>query len=803
MQFHHSVIITFNQRDTAMRAIKSTYRNFVRKPATNLINLLGLAVSLALVIILSVYSYSELTTDNYHKNGDRLYLFADLNGRMYMPAILKDQIDLNIPEVESTVRLAGGWEAPVFQAGDRDPITSDMVFADVDFFKLFTYQAAEGNLETALKEPMTVVLTKPLAEKIFGKEPALGKTIKLNSDKELTVSAVIYEPEANTSLSFSAITSTATRKIVQPNGEEFTNWGWSNFQLFVLLKEGVLAGETAKKIGALFPKNDQEKEDYSKLKLNSFDKVYFARFSLFGNGYLRSGDKRKVMILVMVAALVLMIALVNFINISSSQWMEKIRQTGVMKVIGARRSTILKQILSESFLLFLLALVLSMVIVNIVSPVIKNNTGIQFSQHLLFTPSFLLVSIAGTFLLSLAFSIVPALRISSSKAVDNLKKAIEPGGTKSIFKGILVTSQFVIAIVLIAFTVLVQKQVNFGSSNMGFNQDNVIGIKLTQQLNGKRDVLKKMLQEKPSVGKVSFTQYYPGKQLSHWTSNQNVNGVNKQYGFDTFNADADFFGIFGLQLVQGRLFSEDLATDQHTMVVNETFVREHKMDNPVGSKFVMGMDGHLSEIIGVVKDFHYKAVTEPIVPLLIQNEPYASICLVSLQTADFNTLHKTIQDVKAATAVLSPSFPVEITFFDQAIENMYQSELQFRRTFSLFAICAIVICCLGILAMSLFACQRRIKEIGVRKVNGARISEVMVMLNRDFVKWVAIAFVIATPIAYIAMLKWLENFAYKTELSWWIFALAGLLALGIALLTVSWQSWRAATRNPVEALRYE
>ena len=229
------------------------------------------------------------------------------------------------------------------------------------------------------------------------------------------------------------------------------------------------------------------------------------------------------------------------------------------------------------------------------------------------------------------------------------------------------------------------------------------------------------------------------------------------------------------------------------------------MENPIGAKFVMGFGENppLSEIIGVVKDFHYKPVTIPIGSLIIQNEPWSSYCLVSLNTKDFKSLNSSIQKIKTETNKLSPSFPVEISFLDQAVENLYQSELQFRRTFSLFAGCAILICCLGILAMSLFTCQRRIKEIGIRKVNGAKVSEVMTMLNRDFVRWVAIAFVIATPVARYIMSKWLESYAYKTELSWWIFALAGLLALGIALLTVSWQSWKAATRNPVEALRYE
>jgi putative ABC transport system permease protein len=781
--------------------IKSTYRNFVRKPATNLINLVGLAVSLALVIILSVYSYSELTTDYYHKNVDRIYFFGDFKGRVYMPAILKDQVDLNVPEVEAAIRVSGMLESPVFQVGERDLVTSDIITADAGFFKLFTYEAIEGNLATALNDPMTIVLTKSLANKLFGNEPALGKTIKMNNDYELTVSAVISEPQANTSLSFSSVTSAATRKIVQPNGEEFTDWGWCNFQLFVLLKEGANVEEAARKIRALFPKNEQD--DYSTLQLNPLKDMYFSGMSIFGN-YLNFGDKQKVMILLMVAALVLMIALVNFVNISSSQWVEKIRQTGVRKVIGAGNFSLLANLLTEALILFLMAFSLAILLVGIFFPMIGGYTGIRFNIHLLGNPSFLLIAVAGTFVLSLVFSIIPALRISSSKAVDNLKRTVEPGRSNSMLRGILVTAQFIIAIVLIAFTVLVQKQVNFGTSNLGFNQKNIVGVKLTPQLSNKKEVLKKMFQEKPGVTQVSYTQYFPGKQISHWTTFQNVEGEKKQFEFDTFNADASFFSITGLQLIQGRFFTEELATDKNKLVVNETFVREHKLDNPIGTKMAMGFDREgQGEIIGVVKDFHHKPVNQPIASLVIQNQDHVSYALVSLNTKDFNALRSTIEQLKAVISTLSPDFPVEITFFDEAIEHLYRSELQFRRTFSLFAVCSIIICCLGILAMSLFACQRRIKEIGVRKVNGAKISEVLTMLNRDFVKWVAIAFVIATPIAWYAMHRWLENFAYKTELSWWIFALAGIVALGIALLTVSFQSWKAATKNPVESLRYE
>jgi putative ABC transport system permease protein len=585
-----------------------------------------------------------------------------------------------------------------------------------------------------------------------------------------------------------------------PNEDELKVWPFCLFQTFVLLKEGTNPTETAKSISALFPSDMRTKE--SAAKLTPLKQLYFSQFSLFNNNYLHCGDQKKVMILFLVAALVLIIALINFINISSSQWLEKIAQTGVMKINGASRTSLLVNVLTEAFLFFFVSLLFAFVLIGVFGPYICNYTGIQFNQHLIYSPTFFLISITGTLVLSMIFSFIPALRISSSNAIDNLKRKTKPATKDSVFRGMLVTAQFAMAIVLIAFTTLVQKQVNFGSSNLGINQENIIGIKLTPDLFGKKEVLKNLLSEKPTIEKISFAQYFPGELISHWETQTEVVGEKKQLKYDTFNADAGFFGTMGLELVMGRFYSNDLSTDANKVVVNESFLRENKLPNPIGVKFP-GMNGSVFEIVGVVKDFHYKPFSKPIISLAIRNESWASYCLMNVQASDYNTLHQSIQEIKVAASKLSPSFPIEISFLDQAIENLYQSELHFRRTFSLFAGCAVVICCLGILAVSLFACQRRVKEIGIRKINGAKVSEVMTMLNRDFVKWVAIAFVIATPIAYYAMNKWLESFAYKTSLSWWIFAVAGLLALGIALLTVSWQSWKAATRNPVEALRYE
>ena len=465
------------------------------------------------------------------------------------------------------------------------------------------------------------------------------------------------------------------------------------------------------------------------------------------------------MILLFVAFFVLIIALINFINITSSQWMDKIRQFGLKKVLGAGNANIFKTILTESFLLFVSSLLLSVILVNITFPLIRSYTAIDFQINLVYKPLFLLIIISGTFAFSFIFSMLPAWRISTSQAVDNMKKETDRSLKHSIYKQILVSFQFIIAIFLIAFTLLVQKQVRYGISSLSFSKENLIVIKMTDQLNQKKEVFENDLIQKPFVENISFTQYYPSGIVSHITSKMNIDGENKDVGFDFFYADPAFPEIMGLELVQGRLFSDDISSDNSKILVNEAFVRTNIWPDPVGKDF--GMFGTGSEIIGIVKDFHYKPVNQPITPLMIinqtNNSPY---CIVQIKSTDFNTLYNQVEDIKTTATGLSPSLPVEVTFMDAAVEKMYQSELQFRSIFSLFAISAIVLCCLGILAMSITTCQRRVKEIGIRKVNGAKVSEILRMLNFGFVKWVSVAFVIATPYH-----GWQWTSGYKTSLT--------------------------------------
>lgn len=777
--------------------LKITFRNFIGNPVVNIINFLGLTISLALVIMLSVYCYSEFTTDQFHENADRIFLYPRSNEYINTSALLKEQIDLSVPAVDLTTRVGKNWETSTFQVKGHEPFNSDLFFADNEFFDIFNYKTLTGNPGNALISPLTLVVTKSFAEKLFGTINVIGKTVKFNNNQLFTVKAVVEPSGGNSVFSFDAITSVETKQIIYPNPQEYSNWGWTSFLTFFRIKERAKPENVIKSIVSALPENAQ-KLGYNTAQPIQLKKLYFSSYKY---SFLHFGDKKKAITYALSGLLILIIALVNYLNISTSNWEEKIKQTGIRKVIGAKRTSIFLNLLSESFLFFIAALLIASVLILINGAILSNYTGISFNKGFMLTGKFQYILTGSTLLACIIFSLFPALKISSSKAINNLKNKLNAKNKKSNTRAFMVTGQFIIAIVLIAFTILVKKQIDFGSSNLGMNQENIIGIKLNKQLQGKKDVLRKILLEQPAIQKIAFTQYYPNNTIESWNMEGMFNGEKKHFEFNTFSADAEFLSMLGLQVIQGDFYSDGLETDKNKALVNETFVLEHKLEKPIGERIQL-MTGEC-EIVGIVKDFHYKSVNEPIAPLIIQNRAEASFCLVKLYSSGFNNLHNNIQTIKAGINELSPSFLVEISFFDQAVENMYQSELQFKKTFTLFAGSAIIICCMGIFAMSLFASQKRTKEISIRKVNGAKVSEVLIILNKDFMKWVVVAFFVAMPVAYFVMNNWLENFAYKTNLSWWVFAMAGVLTLGVALLTVSWQSWRAATMNPIQALRNE
>ncbi len=785
-----------------MRNLKSIIRSFRRKPTTSIINLLGLSISLALVIILSAYCYSELTIDKYKKNKDNAFIVSyryDGENFSNMPGVLKTVVDERMPDVPNAVRICDTWNPPVFEV-ENNRFESDLIFADKGFFELFTYEPIEGDLSTALNEPMSIVLTEELANKLFGNNSPIGKTVNIDSQYDFTVKAVIRSPENKTFLRFSSLASMESRKTVMPSEGVFTSWEQESFKLFIKTADKTGKSEVAEKLILCYPEDAQEsyKEANAQFELTELDKIYFSDIDVSFAPYIRKGNVKTPMLLLLVSALTLIIALFNFINISTFHWHDKLKQTGTLKVFGASHNTIIFNMLLEALLMFIVAFILSLLFIRIILPVIQNSTGLDFNRNNILSLRFIALAFLSNILICLIISIIPIIKVAGSKTINNLKNTVSAKGNRNSTRGILVGIQFVISIVLVAFTLLIQKQIKFGNSNLGFSSEMNVVILLNNQMWNKDNVIRDFLDGKATVKQYSFTSFYPGKELNSWSTIADINGEKKQMPFDIFSGDDAFVEIMGLNIKSGENFKKNDKTNANKVLVNETFVKEYKIDNPIG--FVI--PNYNLEIIGIVNDFHSKSVNEKITPLVICNKGWNATCIVNFSTNNFNAVHSTIEEIEKFTRTIS-GIPVGIKFLDQAVADMYKSEVQFRRTFMLFALAAIVICMLGVFAMTLFACQKRIKEIGIRKVNGAKISEILTMLNKDFVKWVVIAFVVATPIAYYAMNKWLENFAYKTALNWWIFALAGTLALGIALLTVSWQSWRAATRNPVEALRYE
>ena len=781
-------------------ALKLIYRNFRKNLSINLINLGGISLSMAVVLMLAAYCYTELKSDAYHPDVENTYLLSCKhlgNVNVNMPAILCEYLNTNIPDIHQTVRISNTWNPPVIRHEDGKAFTTSLIFSDSGFFDLFKYRIVAGSIEGFFHEPGSIILMKKEAEKIFGSTAVIGESVMINNKHLATVRAIIEQTNYQSFLSFTVMLPMISKPNIQPDESEFTSWTNWNFQTFVRLHPDAIPDEVgAKAYGIVLDQSGEDDFDTETFDLLPIHEIYFSELD---NGWMEHiilGNKKKVLILFLVAISIFVIAIINYINISSYNLQERLVQTGIFKIMGASRMQIFKNYIFESALIFIISIWLAIILAEIAKPWLSYYTGISFPEGILISLPAILMAITTAMVVGMISCLWPAIKHSASHPISNLKKEQRIHSGKGAVQGSLVIFQFSAAIILITFTLLVHKQIQFGSDNLGFNESNLVSIKLTSQL--KKDILKDRLSQESGISGVSLNRFYPNSAFSSWYAELNSDGKIQEVSFTNMDADASFFELMGLQIVAGRVFNDSLTSDKNKIIVNETFIKKYGVEDlntlKINDRF---------EAIGVVKDFHFKSKNQALGPLVIMNRGYASRCLVQINSRNFQELYSTFDRIKAICDELSPAFPVEIDFMDDAVSQMYHSEIQFRRTFTFFAASAIFISCLGILALSLFASQRRTKEIGIRKVNGAHTGDILSLLNKDFTKWVIIAFLLAIPTSYFAMNRWLQQFAYKTNISWWIFVLGGIMALLIALLTVSWQSYKAARRNPVEALRYE
>ncbi len=768
------------------RNIRTFMKHLAKHKLYTLITIFGFSASLMFVILISFYIKQEYSKDNFQVNKNRIFRLVHDDYSGFAPptgSLLMDKY----PEMEAFTRCYKQDGFASVNAEEKYKINYLMV--DSAFFKMFSFPLLAGNPETALLKK-SIVLTKSYAIKLFGKMPELGSIVKIDNHIEYTLGGIMDDIPENTHFKKAdALVDFSSLPDLWGISEFLNSYGNNSFGLYVMEKPNTDITAKAPEILKLFKEvNWMYKKGYAnEVVFEPLTDVYFS--SSYSPG-IRQNSKTLLQVLSAIVILILFLSVLNYINLTIAQAGTRSKEIAVKKLMGSKRQGILLQYTVESVLVTLFSFILALFLCFLVEPVFNQLLGTHLGLLHTLSWQFVALSAVAVIITGILSGIIPAVNISRFNPVDVVKGAFRMK-SKNYHSKILIAFQYLIIIVLMISSLFISKQTKYMRNfDLGFNQSNILSIDNTISTKQK-GAFKSVLESIPGVEHVC---YVAGSPLDGGNNNS-FDYEGKSMSFQTFKVDTSFFRMMGM-----KVMPTGTALTQDAIWLNETAVREMELpEKPVSVKIY----GKESPVYGVVKDFHFSNLKETIGPAyfsLMHPDTYAWSILVKISGA--NTF-ETTKKIKEAYNKFTHGIPLNMTFMEEAINKWYDREEKIGEIVKYFTILTVIISVMGLFAMSLYYVQQKTKEIGIRKVNGARISEVISMLNKNFVKWVAIAFIVATPIAYYAMNKWLENFAYKTALSWWIFALAGVLALGIALLTVSWQSWKAATRNPVEALRYE
>jgi len=778
---------------------KIAFRHLLKNKTNSVINIFGLAVGMAGFLLITLYCVNELSFNKFFNDHNNIYQVEIANG-FYTPAPLGTVIKNNIPGFKKVVRIdngLGGGKSPIVEVtvdGISKKINvKDIVFADSTLFDVFSFNVLYGNPATALKDPYSIVLTRSTAQSLFGTDNVVGKTIHYVGDRnsqpdmDMTVTAIMEDIPNNSSISFNAVGSYTTLYAVKPSGinidEDWGNWMSSTFISFNQNDVSVFTGEVNK----LWL--EQEKilgNSPSKIRLIPLDEVHFHNNSI----------EQLIFILQLIGVFILIIAIINFINLAISKSATRSREIGIRQVVGSRRIELIKQFLSESILISLIAAPVAILIVELSRPFYFRMIGKQISFDFIYQPYSILIFIVGVIIIGTISGIYPAIVLSAFKPVAVLKGEITKVKRGNSIRHALIVFQFAISIALIICTIIVSKQVNYLKyQDLGFNDKNIIHFNQSKVINKHFDVFKQKLLQNPDILNVARSNVALGRDLPIGLSTE-INGVKKSFRATT--VDPDFIPTMKIKITEGRPFSWDIKSDKMTtMIVNEAFVKEFMLKPALGAE--LDLNGK-ARIIGVMKDFHYTSFHQKVEPAALFWVDWNSEINIHMTNKN---VPKTIQYVKNTWDELSPETPFEFEFLDKTYDQLYKSDQRFQSIINGFSILAIILACMGLFGLISQNTNRRTKEIGVRKILGASINSIVFTLTNELLKSVVIANIIAWPLAWFIMNRWLQNFAYHTEMSWWIFVLSGGIALIIALATISLQAIKAATANPVNSLKNE
>jgi putative ABC transport system permease protein len=802
--------------------LKIAIRNLKKNKGYSFINIFGLAVGIACCILILLYIQNELSFDKYNKNYDRVYrvhLDAKIgNNRLNIasscapcgPAFVRE-----IPEVENFTRIRN-YGFPVMRYKDKAFSEERFYWVDSTFFNVFTVHFIEGNPNTALNQPNSVVITESIAKKYFGNEDPMGKILNADKRKDYLVTGIIKNFPVNSSFHFDFLSSLSTYNV-----QNDQNWLSNNYETFILVRKGVNFKDLSKKVYDVSKEHIAPQVD--KVLGVTYDQMlkggsrYNYVLQPLGDIHLKShlsdeieptSDILYIYIFSIIAFAILLIACINFTNLSTARSSGRAKEVGIRKTLGSNQILLIKQFLTETILMSFIAMLFAILIVELFLPTFNfiankhlalNIFSNYYSVPLLILFILLVGFIAGGY---------PAFVLSSLIPVKVLRSGTHKSPSKSLLRNVLVIVQFSISIILIVGSFIIKSQMNFiQNKKLGFDRNQILIVKKTDDIGKYINSFKNDIAQISSVANVSNSNSIPGELFGDSAFKREGASSTEIHDIKLLPTDYDFIRTYQIKMKDGRFFSRDFASDTMAVVLNEEAVKTFGIKDPVGK--IIEQIGNTPEtsikykIVGVTDDFNFESLHQKIEPLIFMlYHPNNFGRFVSVRFTPKN-IKSTIEDISAIWHKYAGNQEFQYSFFNDEFAKLYASEQRTGQIFSVFSVIAIIIACLGLLGLAAFTAEQRTKEIGIRKVLGATVPEIIFMLTKEFTKWILIANIIAWPIAYFFMKGWLENFAYRINMNVWVFILSGVVALLIAMITVSYQAIRAAMANPVNALKYE
>lgn len=795
--------------------LKTALRNLLRQKSYSIINIGGLAIGMSVCILILSYVFFELSYDKFHEKSDQIYrvgLDATVGGNTMNLAVtsapMGEALRQDFPEVIANTRLSIS-ESQELSIGERKFIQKDILYTDSSFFDVFSFKLIQGSRNEVLLHPKSIVLTESCAKKFFGDNDAIGEIIRINDRTSYKVTGIMVDVPPNSQLQFEMIVSMDIRD-PKSNFYGQNNWGNISMYSYVLLDKNTDYLKLEEKFDEFKVRHTQQLIDigvHFDLFLQPLTDIHL--YSELERETNNSGDITYVYLFSAIAIFILFIACINYMNLASARSFKRAKEVGMRKIHGAVRPQLIGQFLGESVMFSILAFIISLEIVQITLPMFNNLVYQHDSSIDLFSNKFTLLGffVAITFIVGILAGSYPAFYMSSFSPIAALKGEKLKGKKKSLLRNILVVLQFSIAVALIICTSVIYTQINYmQNKDLGFDGENRILIPMrSEALRNKSEILRNEFNSLANVEMVSISNGVPGYGMNG--SGYFPEGADETTPVIIYNGTIDdlFIENMDMEIIEGRNFSHEFGTDTLAILINEELAKRYNWDEPIGKKLSVNAGDSLPRIdfrvVGVLKNFHYMSLLTKVEPFAYHYQQSNMRNLILKLNAKNKTV--ALKQVEEKWAELSNNAPFDYIFIDANFEESYISYIRMSKLFTAFTLIAIFVACIGLFGLASFLTEIRTKEIGIRKVQGAGIFSILKLLNTDFIKWVVVANIVAWPIAYYYMTEWLANFSYPISLSWMNFALGAVLSIIIALVTVSYQSLKAALRNPVESLRYE